>query len=157
MKAWYLIYTNPKQEKIAIENLANQGYTAYCPTAQLKNKQEVLFPRYVFVNLDNKKQDWTPIRSTKGVMNFVRFGLEFAKVPHNLVEALMCDESTIMDKLLNLNRFKKGDVVRINKGVLSGQNATFYDYDGDSRVMVLIKLLQQEQIVSLDGQSIRSF
>ena len=157
MKAWYLIYTKPKQEKIAIENLANQGYTAYCPTARLKNKQEVLFPRYVFVNLDNKKQDWTPIRSTKGVMNFVRFGLEFAKVPHNLVEALMCDESTIMDKLINLNRFKKGDTVQIKKGALSGQNATFYDYDGDYRVMVLIKLLQQEQIISLDRQSIKIF
>ena len=69
----------------------------------------------------------------------------------------MHDESAIMDKLINLNRFKKGDMVQIKKGALSGKNATFYDYDGDYRVMVLIKLLQQEQIISLDEQSIKRF
>ena len=157
MRAWYLIYTKPKQEKIAIENLGNQGYLAYYPTASINKKQQVLFPRYVFVNLDNKDQDWTPIRSTKGVMNFVRFGLEFAKVPQNFIEILMRDESTIMDKIIDQNRFKKGDKVKIKAGALSGQKATFYDYDSDYRVMVLIKFLQQDQIVSVDRQSIRRF
>jgi transcriptional antiterminator RfaH len=39
----------------------------------------VLFPGYLFIQLDEKLENWSPIRSTKGVQNFVKFGLNFAQ------------------------------------------------------------------------------
>ena len=157
MKDWYLIYTKPRQEQVAVDNLINQGYEVYCPIAKLKNKEQALFPRYVFAHLDNKNQNWSPIRSTKGVVDFVRFGLKFAKIPSSIIETFMLNESAMLDKLVELNRYKKGDSVQIQAGAFSGQKATFYDYDGDYRVMVLIKLLQQDQLITLDEHVIKYF
>ena len=78
MKKWYLIKTKPRQENTAIINLENQEYTTYCPIAKINKKNVVLFPGYVFIYLDKHNENWSPIRSTKGVINFVRFGLNFA-------------------------------------------------------------------------------
>jgi len=30
-RAWYLLYTKPRQEQRAVENLKRQGYIAYLP------------------------------------------------------------------------------------------------------------------------------
>ena len=86
MKKWYLIKTKPRQEKKAKQNLANQGYEVFCPIAKLNNKLVVLFPGYLFIQLNDKTQNWSPINSTKGVSYFVKFGLNFAKVPNSVIK-----------------------------------------------------------------------
>ena len=68
MKNWYLIQTKPQQEAVASQNLSNQGYDIFHPKAMIKNKSVSLFPRYLFIHLDDKNQNWTPIRSTPGVL-----------------------------------------------------------------------------------------
>ena len=75
MKKWYLIKTKPRQEQIAILNLERQHYYVYCPSALINQKNVVLFPGYLFIQLDSEMQNWSPIKSTKGVLNFVRFPL----------------------------------------------------------------------------------
>ena len=82
MKQWYLIYTKPRQELIAVANLQNQAYNAFAPQVSVKKRtnqgwkqvNEPLFPNYVFIQLDDVADDWKPIRSTRGVSGFVRFG-----------------------------------------------------------------------------------
>ena len=88
MKKWYLIQTKPQQESIATKNLSNQGFEVFFPKAIIKNKTVSLFPGYLFIRLDDKNQNWTPIRSTKGLSNFVRFGLSFAKVPDQIISMI---------------------------------------------------------------------
>ena len=85
MKNWYLIQTKPKQEEVASLNLINQDFEIYYPKTKIKDKVIALFPRYIFIQLDDKNQNWSPIRSTKGVANFVRFGVKFAKVPDDII------------------------------------------------------------------------
>ena len=51
MKNWYLIKTKPRQEKLAKQNLKNQGYRAFCPIVKINNRLVVLFPGYLFVQL----------------------------------------------------------------------------------------------------------
>ena len=75
MKNWYLIKTKPRQEKRAKQNLENQGYVTFCPITKINNKLAVLFPGYLFVQLNEKTQNWSPINSTKGVSCFVKFNL----------------------------------------------------------------------------------
>ena len=104
MRNWYLIKTKTRQENIAIQNLKNQEYSTYCATVKIDNKHVVLFPSYIFIHLDNKKENWSPIRSTKGVVNFVRFGLNFAQVPDNVIEFLKANQLINKEKLENLNQ-----------------------------------------------------
>ena len=111
MKKWYLIKTKPRQESTAIINLENQEYTTYCPIVKINTKNVVLFPGYIFIYLDKKNENWSPLRSTKGVINFVRFGLNFAQVPDQIIEHIKANQSTSVEKLKQLSKFKKGDKV----------------------------------------------
>ena len=89
MKKWYLIRTKARQEQIAINNLHNQDYIVYCPRALINKKNVVLFPGYLFILLDENLQNWSPIKSTRGVKNFVRFGLAFAHIPDMVIDFII--------------------------------------------------------------------
>ena len=145
MKNWYLIQTKPKQEAIAEENLSNQGYTVFNPQARINNKVVALFPRYLFIQLDNKSQNWSPIRSTKGVSNFVRFGLQFAKVPESVIDCIQNRIEETREKYINLGRLKPGTEVQITEGSFKGCEAIFKSYNADERIILLLKIIGQEQ------------
>ena len=154
MRNWYLIKTKTRQENIAIQNLKNQEYSTYCATVKIDNKHVVLFPGYIFINLDNKKENWSPIHSTKGVVNFVRFGLNFAQVPDNVIEFLKANQLINQEKLENLNQFKSGDKVQITDGVLKNCVAIFKSFKSDDRVILLMNLLGQQQSITIKQESV---
>ena len=154
MKNWYLIKTKPRQEKIAIKNLENQDYRTYCPMAKINNRLVVLFPGYLFVQLNEKTQNWLPINSTKGVSHFVKFGLNFAKVPNSVIEFIKTNQHNTADKLNNLNKFKPGDKVQISDGTFKDYTAIFKCYKSDERVILLMNLLGCEQSLSIKKESV---
>ena len=144
MKNWYLIQSKFNQEKIAEKNLVNQGYTVYSPQINLNNKSVALFPRYLFIQLDNKAQNWSSIRSTKGVSNFVRFGLQFAKVPNFIISLIKAQENCSIKKMIDLSRFHKGDKLHIDQGIFKDYQGIFERYE-DDRVIALLTILNQPQ------------
>ena len=148
MKNRYLIKTKPRQEKIAIQNLENQGYEVFCPIAKINNLPVVLFPSYLFAQLNDKTQNWSPINSTKGVSHFVKFGLNFAKVPTSVIEFVKANQYITSEKLKNLYKFKPGDNVQITDDVFKNYMAIFKCYKSDERVMLLMNLLGKEQSLS---------
>ena len=154
MKKWYLIKTKPRQETIAIANLEIQNYRVYCPFALINNKNQFLFPGYLFVHLDNESQDWSPIRSTKGVLNFVRFGTNFAKIPDKVIDLIIQNEKNTTNIIMNINNFKKGDKVQINDGVFKSCIAIFQSIKSDERVFILLNLLGKEQTININKKSL---
>jgi len=153
MKHWYLIKTKSKQEDIAIFNLENQNFHVYCPYALIRNKNEVLFPGYIFIQLDKDTQNWSPIRSTKGVLYFVRFGLSYAKIPDNIIEFIKTNQLNTAEKLKNINKFKSGDKVQITDGVFKNCIAIFKSYKSDERVILLMNILGQQQKLTIKQES----
>ena len=153
MKHWYLVKTKSKQEDIAILNLENQNFHVYCPYALIKNKKEVLFPGYIFIQLDKDTQNWSPIRSTKGVLYFVRFGLSYAKIPDNIIEFIKTNQLNTAEKLKNINKFKSGDKVQITDGVFKNCIAIFKSYKSDERVILLMNILGQQQKLTIKQES----
>ena len=149
MENWYLIQTKPQQESIATENLSNQGFEVFFPKAIIKNKTVSLFPRYLFISLDDKNQNWTPIRSTKGVSNFVRFGLSFAKVPDQIISMIRIQQQQTIEKMIDICSHQKGDYLEIQTGAFKGQQAIFQNYSAQDRVVVLLKLIGQQQEIEL--------
>ena len=154
MKNWYLVKTKPRQEKTAIENLENQEYSVYCPTVTINNKHVVLFPGYIFIQLDKKTDNWSPIRSTKGVVNFIRFGVIFAQVPDNVIEFIKSNELITVEKFMNLNMFKPGDKVQITDGVFKNCVAIFKSFKSDERVILLMNILGQQQAINIKQESL---
>ena len=154
MKNWYLIQTKPQQEAIATLNLSDQGYTVFHPKVIIKGKNIPLFPRYLFIQLDDKNQNWAPIRSTKGVSNFVRFGLNFAKVPHQIIDLIKTQQRQTIDKIIDLSSHHQGDTVEIQIGTFKGQQAIFQNYNTKDRVIVLLNLIGQQQKITLDEREV---
>jgi len=156
MRNWYLIKTKSRQEHVAIINLENQNFHVYCPYVLIRNKNEVLFPGYIFIQLDKDTQDWSPIRSTKGVLHIVRFGLSFAKIPDNIIEFIKTNELNTVEKLKNINKFKPGDKIQITDGVFKNYIAIFKSYKSDERVILLMNLLGQQQKLTIKQESLNA-
>lgn len=157
MKHWYLIYTKPHKEQVARENLERQGYEIYLPMARIRrrrlgkgaNRIEPLFPRYLFIKLDTKTDNWSPIRSTLGVSNLVKFGMYPSSVPHALIELLCdrCDEEGIQD--ITPGEFKSGESIRVMEGPMIGLEGVFLAKTSSDRVMVLLDIVGKHTRVSL--------
>ena len=154
MKNWYLIQTKPKQEAEAQRNLSDQNYAVFFPKAFIKGKTVSLFPRYLFIELDDKSQNWTPIRSTKGVANFVRFGLTFAKVPNKIINMIKVQQQQTIEKMINICSHQKGDTVEIQSGAFKGQQAIFQNYNSNDRIAILLKIIGQHQEIVLNENEV---
>mgnify|MGYP002023058738 FL=1 len=154
MKKWYLIKTKPKQEKIAIANLQNQNYHVYCPYAKINSKVVVLFPGYLFIYLDETTENFSPIRSTKGILNFVRFGLSYANISNKIIDFIKYNEIDTTKKIKKLNDFKVGDKVEITEGVFKNYVAIFQSLKSDERVLLLINLMGQQQSIKIKKKSV---
>jgi transcriptional antiterminator RfaH len=134
--------------------LTNKDFDVFFPKAVIKNKTTPLFPGYLFINLDDKTQNWMPIRSTRGVSNFVRFGLKFAKVPNQIINMIKTQQQQTIEKMIDLCSHHKGDYIEIQSGLFKGQQAIFQNYKSTERVIVLLKLIGQQQKITLDTQEI---
>ena len=154
LKNWYLIKTKPRQEKKAKQNLENQGYVAFCPIAKIKDRLVVLFPSHLFVQLNEKTQNFSPIHSTQGVSYFVKFGSNFAKVTTSVIEFIKTNQHITADKLKDLNKFKPGDKVQISDGPFKNYIAIFKCYKPDERVILLMNLLGHQQSLSIKKESV---
>lgn len=160
---WYLVHTKPRQEKCALDNLQRQGYQCYLPTllseklcqGLLTVSDEPLFPRYLFIRLGqgDSAKSWAPIRSTKGVSRLVSFGVQPAKIPDELIEALRAQEAMARCKPARL--FKPGERVRLTEAPFAGIEGVYQMADGEHRVMVLIELLSRQVSVQVAPASLR--
>ena len=154
MRNWYLIKTKSRQEHVALKNLENQEYCTYCPTVTIKNKKIVLFPGYLFIYLDKEQENWSPIRSTKGVVNFVRFGLNFAQVPDSVIKFLKANELINKEKFNNFNSLISGDKIQIKDGVFKNCVAIFKSSKSQERVVLLMNILGQQQSITIKQESV---
>ena len=157
MKSWYLIHTKPKQETIAKDNLERQDYIVYLPMAVIRRKRkgksvrvvEAMFPRYIFIHLGNETDDWGSIRSTIGVSTLIRFGIEPAKIPQTLIDALIARENSEGIHELHAKDFKQGQEVVISEGPFEGHEALFASHESKERVSLLLKIARKTVKVKL--------
>lgn len=157
-RRWYVLQCKPREVFRAVEQLANQDYEAFAPSfrreAIRKGKREVvvepLFPHYCFVRLSDIADNWAPIRSTRGVSKLLRFGDLPLAVPDAIVTALQAREAALDNPHAQPKAlFMPGQTVTITEGPLAGLSAVFDARDGDERVILLLKLLHQQQRVHL--------
>ena len=157
---WHLIYTKPQQEKVALDNLTRQNYQCYLP---LINKEKILrgkkilikepmFPRYLFVRLRHDgQQNWSPIRSSKGVSHLVNF----AGLAATLDDEMMDNLQQKIDKALMVKVFSIGDKVEILKGPFKGMEAIFNTYKGEERAMLFLNFMAKNLTAKFDLRDLK--
>ncbi|WP_294255768.1 transcription/translation regulatory transformer protein RfaH [Propionivibrio sp.] len=158
---WYVVYTRPRQEARALENLRNQGFVCFLPTLSAERLRggrqveiaEALFPRYLFVYLEVGRSNWSTIRSTRGVVKLVEFGGVAARIPEAFISAL-AEQPTQQKKL-----FEVGERLKVIDGPFVGIETElvrlYRTSDGEARVIVLMELLMRPQQVSLPVCAVR--
>jgi len=147
-KSWYLIYTKAKGEELAQDNLTRQGFNTYLPKVKREKRTrgkyrpfvEALFPRYLFIQLDTKTDNWMPIRSTIGVSNMVRFGGLPAEVPYELVSELQKNDTDGVRKEEEIE-YQPGQEMELISGSLNGYRAVFDKYMSGERISVLLDIV----------------
>lgn len=158
-RAWYLVQSKPRNELRALENLVRQGYETYLPLMEVERlqrgkllkKMEPLFPRYLFLHLEEGNDNWGPIRSTMGVAGLVRFGQAYAVVSDEVLEAVR-ERTQDVKKAL----FASGDSIRVVSGPLLGLEGVFEITDGEQRSFVLLEFMQKQQRVSVSTADLRA-
>ena len=148
---WFLVFTKPSRECTAQVNLERQGYRVYYPRllrpslyrGRWVDRVVSLFPRYLFVQLDLGRQSISPVRSTVGVANIVRFGQETAFVPEGIVDALFCraDPESGLHRLNIRRQYQPGSRVSVIAGAFEGLEGIFEREAGEDRAIILLKLL----------------
>ncbi len=163
-RSWYLIHSKPNQESVANEQLQRQGYETYLPLAPVFRRKRgktirviaPMFPRYLFIHLSNQTDDWRPIRSTIGVSTLVRFGMEPARVPDNLIRAIVSRENEDGVITLPKQEFEAGESVRIATGPFEGYEAVFSSAEPKDRVIVLLNIAENYVKINLNQSDIES-
>jgi len=157
-RSWYLVYTKPRQENLAQENLERQGFETYLPRIYQTHRRngryvktvEAFFPRYLFINLDTERDNWAPIRSTFGVSKMICFDGIPAVVPDELIQALRSNDDEDGIQSLKQKNLMLGDKVTIVDGPLAGYQGIYQQQKSAERVAVLVDLVGKNTLLSIN-------
>ena len=164
---WFVARAQERRERYVAQNLERQGFSAYVPTLLTRRKRlgrwldwpEAIFPGYLFVGARSYSisgrsvvtQNISPVRSTRGVVGLVRFGLVFAVMPGTAIEELRQREAAGRSGMIEdpRRKFSQGEHVSIRTGTFAGMQGIYHQRDGKKRVIVLLGYLDQVRSVSL--------
>tara|TARA_B100001559_G_scaffold313295_1_gene312140 strand:+ start:641 stop:1114 length:474 start_codon:yes stop_codon:yes gene_type:complete len=152
---WILAQTKSKCEKTAELNIKNQGFGVFLPTIRRKkytnsswvNTTEMLFPGYIFINIEDNEDKIGSLNYTIGIMKVLID--QASGRPHILKQSLIDDIN-----INNINKISRGSKVNITKGtsVLSG---IFLEKKGSKRAAILIEMLNNTREVLVDYTDIQ--
>ncbi len=145
---WYVVRTLAQRERLAVQQLDNQGYRAFLPlhlkTRRHARKVETisapLFPRYLFTILDLTCDRWRSINGTFGVERLLMSGAKPQAVPYGLVESFIsaADEDGTVHFDFHLH---EGQSVKVVAGPFANLIGRLERLDDKGRVSVLLELL----------------
>ncbi|MGC3836333.1 transcription/translation regulatory transformer protein RfaH [Moritella viscosa] len=161
---WYLLYCKGKEEIRAQTNLKNQGIKSFYPTMKMEKKVRnklvckdvVIFPNYLFVEIDTQTANFNSIRSTRGVIDFVKCGANYTKVPDNLVAELKAKQQCRDKSEIEVTLFTEGEKVIIQDCAFKGIEAIYQCKDGLERSMLLINLINKTTTMSVANAEIKN-
>jgi transcriptional antiterminator RfaH len=132
---WGVCYTRAREEERAAHGLRRQGYLVWLPMLERGGgKVEVLFPRYLFVDISGGVKG---IGGTRGVVGLLKNGDRISVVPASVLGSLLGE----MDQLVQLKRRKKGDRILVTEGGFEGMTGLYEGMNGRQRVGVLLELM----------------
>jgi transcriptional antiterminator RfaH len=145
---WYLLSTKSRSEKIACDNLNNQGHKTFLPILAHTNIHAPLFPGYIFIK-PRLGASYISIKSTRGVKQFIRFGDTFPEIDEGLIEFFRARIEHFETLAKQKNKYQKGQVVYVEKGPFKDFEAVFDAYGNGQNVFILLKFLERTLKIKL--------
>ena len=145
---WYVARTLPQRELHAARQLNNQGFRTFVPR-YWKNRRHArkvetisapLFPRYIFVIVDQTKDRWRSINGTLGVDRLLTYGGEPQPVPGGVVENLLAAGDAQGNISFGFH-LKEGQAIKIMSGPFAELVGELERLDEGGRVRVLLEIL----------------
>ncbi len=155
---WYVVYTQPKREQVALCNLEQQGFEAYLPQYKTFKKSPVgvlaafepMFPRYVFFRPGHAGHSISGARSTRGVAFVLSFGFNPALLkPEQLLAIRACESERNRADLAEVSPFPPGLQVRLRHCSLQGLEGLVKSVSA-KRVTLLLELLGRQTTVNVE-------
>lgn len=162
-RPWFVVYTKPRQEAVAQLHLQRQNFEVYCPLIKLTKRRksdlvsvvEPFFPRYIFLRFDLARDNWSPIRSTRGVCGLVKFDGMPKAVPSRMISAMKENENTDKLQRVTNNTWKPGESVEIEQGPFAGYRCIFQAQKSADRVCVLLDIVGKRSRATLLKQDLQ--
>jgi transcription elongation factor/antiterminator RfaH len=141
---WYAVYTRPHRELGASSQLEAQGFLPFVPTCKktvrharrFRTVNAAFFPRYLFVKLDLRSDQWRSVNGTFGVSTLVMGGDRPRPVPQGIVEQLRAIADT--NGLVGL---QPGERVRVLAGPFAEMIGEVLRVSERDRVQILLNLM----------------
>lgn len=154
---WFLAYTRPRLETVALQNLQQQGFNAYLPLYKCLKKTdsgryaafEPMFPRYVFFRPAHANQSIGTVRSTRGVGHVVSFGHVPAIIRPDTLRAIQqLEQERNAADVTALCNLRPGTAVCFADPAFVGLQGLVKSVSGQ-RVSVLLEIMGREQVVTV--------
>jgi transcriptional antiterminator RfaH len=160
MAYWTAAQLEPNRTRIALQLLAQERFTVYAPRlrerrivrGRREDRESLLFVNYVFVQIVLR---WHAARWCPGVVRLVMDGIQPARVPDDVVEAIRSRERNGAIELPK-RRLQYGDRVKILAGPLRGHLAIYAGMSGSERVAVLLQILGGQQRATLAQRDVEA-
>lgn len=161
---WFVVVCKSREELRAQQHLQNQEIRSFFPKIRKEKivrgkkvaAEEALFPGYLFILIDQQDINFSRIRSTRGINDFVRFGTQITTVSQEVIQKMeaLCHSLNDLTAVC-VSLFKPGDRVEILSGSFCGLTAIFSVQDGLQRSILLLNFLNQENKISFSNKVIK--
>ena len=161
--SWNLASTRPCLETVALQNLWQQGFDAYHPLYKCLKKTDAsikaifvpMFARCVFARPAQPAQFIAPVRSTRGVVQLIRFGNGLATICADALDAIwQFEQQRNAADVAELSSLRPGHAVRFYNLVLNGLEGVAKSVSS-LRVTVLLEFMGHERRVSVDRYQLK--
>lgn len=153
-KDWYVLRSKPKKERALYQFAHSQGHDIFFPTIPVNPvnpraaRIRPYFPGYMFLHGDISLMGESVFHWMPFSQGLVRVGNDAARVPENIIHALMRRIDEIWEAGgLVFDGLEKGDPVILREGIFEGYRAIFdARIPGSERVRVLLQMLNDRYV-----------
>jgi len=152
---WYPVYTNPRAEKRAHQQLLQKGVESYLPLQrQLKQwsdrkkwVEEPLIKSYLFVKINPRQQ--AEVLMTPGICRFLYFSGSIASMPERQIEDMKLLLAHEHELEVSDHEFKEGECVLVKAGPLKGLMGELVSFRSQKRLIVRLEHIGQSLLVQV--------
>ena len=158
-RAWYAVYTRARHEKAVDRLLQDKDVESFLPLHDILSRwkdrkvwvQKPLFPGYLFVHV--VEGGLGDVWRTRGVVHVVGDGESAVAVPDEQVEAVrqMIESPVKVDPWPYM---RKGKVVRVKTGPLTGMEGYIVRRKGTCRLVISVDLLGRSVATEIGAECV---
>ena len=164
MDQFYVVQTHPQKERLAVQELDNQGFPTFFPVIQHLPKirrgkleaprQVALFPKYLFIQLDLELDRWRAVNGTRGVARLMCMDDEHPSVVPALIMQRLLDAGEVIEEQRAGLPFDVNDLVEFTDGSFKG-NQGLVQMCSAARVTLLLSMLGGQVTVHTEPKMLR--